>query len=87
MGRKLQVFVQIRDTIEEDRRLANLVWRNPGNTQERRQFISIDKGEHIKSRLAMVDGTGNGIHMGEDEIDRLLREIIERFALRDNIAE
>ena len=85
MGRKLQIFVQISNAIQKHRRLANLVWRNARDAQQCGQFFSVDEGEHIKGRFAMVDGTGYRIDMGEDEIHRFLGEVIERFALGDNI--
>ena len=58
-----------------------------GDAQQCCQFFSVDEGEHVESRFAVVDGAGYGIDMGEDEIHRFLRKVIERLALGNNITE
>ena len=59
MGRELQVFVQISNPIQEDRRLANFVRRDTRDSKQGGQFFTVDKGKHIKSRFAVVDRAGN----------------------------
>ena len=85
MGRELQIFVQISNTLQEHWRLTNLVRRDTRNTKQSSQFFSVDEGEHIKSRFAVVDRAGYRIHVGENEIHRFLGEVIERFSLGNNI--
>ena len=87
IGRELQVFVQISNPIQEDRRLANFVRRDTRDSKQGGQTFTVDKGKHIKSRFAVVDRAGNRIYMREDEIYCFLGEVIERFSLWNNISE
>ena len=59
MGRELQVFVQISNPIQEDRRLANFVRRDTRDSKQGSQVFAIEEGEHVKSRFAVVDRAGN----------------------------
>ena len=72
MGRESEIFIQVSDAVKEQRGLTNISGRNAGDAEERSQIFPVNERKHIISRFAVVDGTGDGIHVGKDEVHSFL---------------
>jgi hypothetical protein len=67
--------------------LDNLVGWDSLDSQKRGYVIAEHKTEHFIRRFSVQAFTLYTIDMGENQVDRFLREMVKGFALWDNVTE
>ena len=64
-----------------------MLWGDTTNTHPGGETLIVEEREQLKGRFASIDGTADRVDMGEDQINRLLSEVIEGGTLRNDVAE
>ena len=80
-------YVQVSNALDRLRRLADPIESNTLNAETGSKLLRVEINEHIVCRLAREEILGDGIDVREDEVYRILGEVIERLSLWDNISE
>lgn len=87
LGIRSQIFRQIRDVFEESRGLDHVLGMDSGDAHQGGESLIIQEGKELVGRLASVDRTGDGVDVGEDEVDGVLRKIVKGGTFGNDVAE
>lgn len=67
--------------------MDDLLWGDTANAHQGGETLIIEEREQIERRFTPKDGTTDRVNMGEDQIDRLLGEIVEGRSFGNDVAE
>ena len=73
--------------LQEQRALNHLLRGNIGDAESLRQLRRIGEAEHVVSTLSVKLVAKHTVNMRENQIDRLLREVVKRGTGRNNASE
>ena len=57
--------------------MDDLLWRDSTNAHQGGETLIIEEREQIERRFTPKDGATDRVDMGENQIDRLLGEVVE----------